>query len=106
MAFVAAAGPMKRVEIVIEALELQKLLALVERAGASGYTVIPQVYGKGHRGIRTDLGFSDVLRNVMVIVIARDEVAERITRDVGRLLERCAGILTVTAVEACCGFDK
>ncbi|MHB1653015.1 MAG: P-II family nitrogen regulator [Desulfitobacteriaceae bacterium] len=96
----------KRVEIIIEALESQKALAMIERAGATGYTVIPHVYGKGHRGIRTELGFSDVLKNVMIIVISRETVAEQIARDVGRLFERCAGLLTVTAVESCYGFNK
>ena len=96
----------KRVEIIIEALESQKALAMIERAGATGYTVIPHIYGKGHRGIRTELGFSDVLKNVMIIVISRETVAEQIARDVGRLFERCAGLLTVTAVESCYGFNK
>ncbi len=96
----------KRVEIIIEALESQKALALIEGAGATGYTVIPHVYGKGHRGIRTELGFSDVLKNVMIIVISRESVAEQIARDVGRLFERCAGLLTVTAVESCYGCNE
>ncbi len=96
----------KRLEIIIEALELQKALAMIERAGATGYTVIPRIYGKGHRGIRTELGFSDVLKNVMIIVIARETVAEQIAQDVGPLFERYAGLLTVTAVESCYGFDK
>lgn len=97
---------MKRVEIIIEALELQRVLALVERAGATGYTVIPHVHGKGHRGIRTDLGFSEVLKNVMVIVIAPQMVADQIARSVGQLFERRAGLLTVTPVEICYGYEK
>lgn len=96
----------KRVEIIIEALELQRVLAVVELAGATGYTVIPHVHGKGHRGVRTDLGFSDVLKNVMVIVIAPGTVAEQIAREVGQLFARRAGLLTVTTVESCYGLEK
>lgn len=97
---------LKRVEIIIEALELERVLKVVERAGATGYTVIPHVLGKGHRGVRADLGFSEVLKNVMVIVIAEEQVAGQIAREVGRLFDRCAGILTVTPVEACYGYIK
>lgn len=95
--------PVKRVELVIEALVLNQALAIIEQAGAPGYTVVPHVYGKGHRGVRTDLGFSDVLRNVMVIVVAREQVARRIARELGELLENNAGILTMTPVEICSG---
>jgi nitrogen regulatory protein PII len=96
----------KRVEIIIEALQLHRVIALVERAGAAGYTVIPQIRGKGHRGVQADLGFSDVLKNVMIIVIAPSSVAEQIARTVGQLFERHAGLLTVTAVESCYGLEK
>ncbi len=99
----AGATELKRVEIVFETLELQRLLAVVERAGAAGYTVIPRVHGKGHRGVRRDLGFSNVLKNDMVVIIARADVAEQIVRAAEPLLRRWGGILTVTPVETCVG---
>lgn len=98
--------PIKRVEIIIEALELQRVVGLVEQAGATGYTVIPHVHGKGHRGVRTDLGFSDVLKNVMVIVVAPESVARKIAQEVSGLFKRRAGLLTVTPVDCCYGLEK
>lgn len=97
--------PIKRVEFIIESLQLRTALGMVERAGATGYTVIPHVYGKGHRGMRTELGFSDVLNNVLVIVIARASAAAAIAREVGRIVARSGGLLTVTAVEYCVGLN-
>lgn len=97
---------LKRVEIIVESRELGHVLEIVERAGATGYTVIPHVHGKGHRGVRADLGFSDVLKNVMVLVIASRPVAEAIVDGVARLLQRRAGLVCVTPVEACYGVDK
>lgn len=96
----------KRVEIIVESLHLQQLLGIIERAGAGGYSVVPYVSGKGRRGARTDLGFSDVLKNSMVIVIASAAVTDRIVRDTERLLERSAGMLAVTPVERCIGLHE
>lgn len=102
----SAGTDLKRVEIIVESRELRAVLDLIEQAGATGYTVIPHIHGKGHRGVRADLGFSDVLKNVMVIVIASAPVAGTIVQGVARLLARRAGLVCVTPVEACYGIDK
>ncbi len=95
---------LKRVEIVLEALALPAALEIITKAGATGYTVIPQAWGRGARGERTDLGFSEVMRNALIIVIAPAGVAERITAGMSPLLADYAGILTVANVESCVGL--
>lgn len=42
--------PVKKVEIITNTLELQKVLVILEKAGVSGYTIIEDVVGKGDRG--------------------------------------------------------
>lgn len=42
--------PVKRIEIVIDSLELRKLLKNLEQVGVSGYTVIQDAAGMGDRG--------------------------------------------------------
>lgn len=96
---------LKRVEIILEALALPAALHIITEAGATGYTVIPQAWGKGARGERTDLGFSDVMRNAVIVVIAPASVARRITTGLRPLLADYAGILTVAGVEGCVGMD-
>ncbi len=98
--------PVKRVEIILEAVALPEALEVISRAGATGYTIIPQVHGKGRRGVRSDLGFSEVMRNAMIIVVAPAGVAESVAAGVGRLLEEYAGLLTVVTVEHCVGLDQ
>lgn len=90
---------LKKVEIFLETLALPAALEIIDRAGATGHTVIPQVYGKGYRGKRTDLGFSAVMKNAMVIVIAPASVTQRIVADLQPVFEDYGGLLTVTAVE-------
>lgn len=95
---------LKRVEVILEAVALPEALEVIAQAGAAGYTVIPQVHGKGLRGGRSDLGFSEVMKNVIIVVIAPAHMVERILTSVARLLEDYAGLLTVTEVERCIGL--
>jgi nitrogen regulatory protein PII len=89
----------KRVEIVVESARAPRILEMIEEAGAAGYTVVPKVSGKGNRGVRDEAHVSDVFRNVMIIVIARPEVASLIVERSQPLLEHYAGIVYVSDVE-------
>jgi nitrogen regulatory protein PII len=89
----------KKVEIVVEAACAKRLIEMIEAAGASGYTVVPQVAGKGVRGVRDEAHVSDVYRNVMIVVVAQPEVAMRIVERSQPLLENYAGCVWVTDVQ-------
>lgn len=89
----------KRLEIIVEAARSRAVIEMVENAGARGYTMVPQVSGKGNRGVRDDAHLSDVFRNVMIIVIAAEDVANRIIDQSQALLEHYAGIVAVSDVE-------
>lgn len=89
----------KKVEIIVEAAIAGRVVDMIEAAGGRGYTVIPQVSGKGNRGIRGEGHVVDVFRNVMIIVVASAEVASRIVEDAQPLLADYAGILYVSEVE-------
>ena len=86
----------KKVEIIVEAVQVKRMLDMIEASGGKGFTVIPEVSGKGHRGVRDEAHVSDVFRNVLIIVIAAEDVAKRIIQNAQPLLENYAGIITVT----------
>ena len=89
----------KKLEIIVEAARSRAVIEMVENAGARGYTVVPQVSGKGNRGVRDDAHLSDVFRNVMIIVIVAEDVANRIIDQSQPLLEHYAGIVVISDVE-------
>lgn len=89
----------KKIEIIVEAARSRAVIEMVEKAGARGYTVVPQVSGKGNRGVRDDAHLSDVFRNVMIIVIAAEDISNRIIDQSQALLEHYAGIVVVSDVE-------
>ena len=55
--------PMKRLEFVIDALELSAVCAVLEQAGVTGYTVVREVTGKGERGDRGGDDLTGALKN-------------------------------------------
>jgi len=91
--------PKKRIEIVVEASCAPKILEMIEATGAKGYTLLHEVSGKGHRGVRNDSHLTDVFRNVLIIVVAAESTALEIVSKSQPLLENYAGIVTVSDVE-------
>jgi nitrogen regulatory protein PII len=91
--------PKKRIEIVVEASCAPKILEMIEATGAKGYTLLHEVSGKGHRGVRNDSHLTDVFRNVLIIVVAAESTALEIISKSQPLLENYAGIVTVSDVE-------
>jgi nitrogen regulatory protein PII len=89
----------KKVEIVVEAVQAPRMVAMIQKAGAKGYTVIPNVSGKGQRGVRGDGDIVNVFQNVLIVTITTDEVAARIVEEANRLLENYAGIVSLSDVE-------
>lgn len=89
----------KRIDIILEAARARAILEMIEAVGAKGYTLVPDVSGKGNRGVRNDAHLSDVFRNVMIIVIAAEDVVRRIVEQSQPLLEDYAGIVVISDVE-------
>ena len=86
----------KRVEIVADSVELPELIRLVEEAGASGYTVIRDVLGKGERGLRANDTVTEVFKNIYLLVACPPDVASRIIERARPVLKQYGGICLVS----------
>lgn len=89
----------KKIEIIVEAVRARAIIAMIEAAGAHGYSLVPGVSGKGNRGVRGDAHLADVFRNVLIIVIVAEELCSPIIEQTQVLLENYAGIVMVSDVE-------
>jgi nitrogen regulatory protein PII len=88
--------PVKRIEIVIDSLELRKLLRSLEQVGVSGYTVIQDAAGMGDRGGRAGDQLSDALKNSYVITACPEEQLQPLIDAIRPLLKRFGGICLVS----------
>ncbi len=86
----------KRIEIVIDSVELPKLLKLLDARGVSGYTVIRDVAGKGGRGERMGDDLTDVFRNSYVMTACPESQLAEVVEGVRPLLERFGGVCLVS----------
>ena len=68
----------KRIEIVVEAVRASEVTALLDRLGATGWTQLPVLAGRGRQGERRGGDLSGVLDNVVIISICGLQVAERV----------------------------
>lgn len=86
----------KRIEIVTDALELQPLLKALEGVGVSGYTVIPNVVGKGERGLRQGDELTGVFQNSYVLAACPEEILPRVLEVVRPILRQFGGVCLVS----------
>lgn len=89
----------KRIEIVVEQIQLDTLTDVIDAAGGSGYTVVRKISGKGNRGVRSGGALPDIFGNVMIIVIASEDVANEIVSTAHEVMEDIAGIISVSDVQ-------
>ncbi len=91
---------MKKVEIVVDALHLSKLMEFLEKQGVTGYSVIKDVMGKGERGIRAGDELTDVFKNSYVFTVCDDQTAQKVAQDIEKLLKKYGGVCIISDVQA------
>lgn len=88
--------PVKRVEIVCDAVGLPLLLEKLESAGATGYTVLRGAGGKGERGTRAGDEPSGVFENVCVMTACGAGELAPLIEAVRPVLKRFGGVCLVS----------
>ncbi len=91
---------MKKLDVVIDHLHLNKLTEVLEKEGITGYTIIKDAIGKGERGIMAGDELTDVFKNSYLFTVGEDELIERILPKLEQLLKKYGGICIVSDVKA------
>lgn len=90
----------KRIEVVIEAPVLSRLLDGLDRLSVTGYTVLPALAGRGRTGSwRRDDAVNPAGQMVCVVCITDQQKVSDILDAVHSLLARQIGIVSVSDVE-------
>ena len=91
--------PMKEIKIVVQGEQLKFVSELLDRTGATGYTIINNVSGKGHDGFHEGhLVFDDTSSQVIVFTVVPDSKVEPILAGLGPLFHRHSGAMFVSDV--------
>ena len=89
----------KRIEIVIEQRLLDRTIDALDSAGASGYTVVRGISGRGDRGRRGGDEITDVFTNCMIIVACDTGRLQAIVEAVRPLLTASGGMCLVSEAQ-------
>ena len=89
----------KRVEIIIEAPMESRLTTALEKAGVSGFTVLPVLGGSGRSGRWTREGQVGRSGMVSVVCLVRPEKLEALLEAAFAVVERHIGVIGVTDAE-------
>ena len=90
----------KRLEIVIEAPLVDRLLGLLDRADVTGYTVMPALAGRGREGTWRREGLvTEAGRMVVVMTVIDPTRVDAVLEQIYPLIARQIGILTICDVD-------
>ena len=90
---------MKKVEIIVRGQYQKEVEALLDRVQVSGYTIIPNISGKGHHGLHEGhLMFNDMHSMVMIIAVLPKEKVETLLAGVTPMFEHHSGVVFVSDV--------
>ena len=87
--------PVKKIEIIVDALELPAVVKLLEAAGVSGYTIIKDATGKGERGTRGG-ELSGTFINSYVMTACPPEQVASVVETLRPILKRYGGVCLVS----------
>ncbi len=91
--------PMKEIKIVVQGEHVKHVTDLLNRVGATGYTIINSVSGKGHHGFHEGhLLFNDTSSQVIVFTVVPDDKVDPILFGLGPLFNKHSGAMFVTDV--------
>ena len=91
---------MKKIEIIVKGEKRTFITELLEEAGATGFTIIRDVAGRGATGSHEGrLLFNDDASLVMFVVVAPEQAVRRIVAGIRPLLEQYTGVVFVCDVE-------
>jgi nitrogen regulatory protein PII len=90
----------KRIEIIVEAPALNRLIDRLDQAGVKGYTVLPALAGRGQDGSWSREGLAgEAGRMVAIICIVDPTRAEDVLARIYGVLARQIGIVSIGDVQ-------
>lgn len=90
--------PMKEIRIIIQGEHVKYATDLLDSIKATGYTIIHNISGKGHRGFRAHPMFNDMDSLVMLITVVPEEKVEPILAGLQPVFGRYTGVMLVSDV--------
>ncbi|MDP2153216.1 MAG: transcriptional regulator [Methylotenera sp.] len=86
----------KRIELVIEAVEKQRVISTLKAINIFNYTIYKHVGGYGERGARDDLAFGEKFENVTFVIACPEDQLTTIIESLRPILKSYGGMCLVS----------
>ncbi len=86
----------KRIEIIIDTLNVTMILEELEAIGITAYSLIRDVAGSGDRGSRAGDLLNDAMKNSYLLIACTPEEAEQVVEALRPKLKRFGGMCLVS----------
>ena len=91
--------PMKEIRVIVAGEQRAFVTDLLDRVNATGYTIIGNISGKGHHGVReAHFMFSEQESLEMIMTVVPEEKVQPILAGLRPLFERHSGVMFVADV--------
>jgi PII-like signaling protein len=94
--FIETLPEVLRLEIIASESGLAEISSVLEKAGAAGYTVYPNLQGWGDRGRQRGDEIDGISGNVSIVCLCDEPTAAKVAKKLAPLLAHRGGICAVT----------
>lgn len=82
---------MKKVEVIIESIYLNRLIELFKEGNVTGYTIIRDIEGAGGHGLKTADDAHDILSNTYVFTLCNEEKFNKMIEKIRAFIDKYGG---------------
>lgn len=86
----------KRIELVIEAVEKPKVISTLKNININSYTIYKHVGGCGERGARDELAFGEKFENVTFVIACSEDRLTIVIESLRPILKSYGGMCLVS----------
>ncbi|CAM3879691.1 P-II family nitrogen regulator [Arcobacter cloacae] len=89
---------MKKIEVIVESVYLNRLLDLLKQKGITGYTIIRDIQGCGGHGLKMADEITDVFSNNYIFTVCDEEKFLFMIEDIRAFIKKYGGKCIITDV--------
>ena len=82
---------MKKVEVIIESIYVNRLIELFKESGVTGYTIIRDIEGYGAHGLKTADEANDLLSNHYIFTVCEEDKFANMIEKIRAFIDRYGG---------------
>ena len=82
---------MKKVEVIIESIYVNRVLELFKESGVTGYTIFRDIEGYGSHGLKTADEANDLLSNSYIFTVCEEEKFAKMIEKIRSFINKYGG---------------